>query len=385
MNDTALSSIRVLQAQEAIIRAQHNSAVAQCNINSTNKPVISFDSLTFTDDNAERSQTLVECGSIINDSTGKSIDVNTCADVNNPNTVQCKVFLLDNDTIQKYSPNLNNKTNIEYIVPCNSINNLDTNLYTFNKNDTVCTIIENNTTGLTTDSTPSSTINSNQTILNISDIEFTDNTGIVKCGVLINTKLNDKYITIDTKNLPKDSNDNCIIKKITDISGYTDIANNNNDPTYKIPCTSSIINLPLKYKIYTPDNDGNCLVKHKTLPILFNDEYTFTSDNKSNISCMTKFTGFTKTNTVDSTSTDVCYQNCKNGAPFYLLENGRPFCKYRPSISKIDDKNITLCQEGTLYNNLDDISRLNIGHDEIDNSGMCILLPTGYNATLTPK
>ena len=38
-----------------------------------------------------------------------------------------------------------------------------------------------------------------------------------------------------------------------------------------------------------------------------------------------------------------------------------------------------------LYNNIDDISRLNIDRDEVDDNGICILLPIAYNAALTPK
>jgi hypothetical protein len=157
-------------------------------------------------------------------------------------------------------------------------------------------------------------------------------------------------------------------------------AGTDSNPEYVVPCRGdTTYNLSSKY-ILDIDNSGNvpvCYVKKSVISLVDNDKFQFEIDE--NVKCSTKFTGFKKTNTDDDTTENVCIQNCRNGAPFFMTKDtNRPVCKYRPIYNRVDNKTNIMCPDGKFYK---DANRLGIDIDEADMEGVCVATTISYVST----
>ena len=77
--------------------------------------------------------------------------------------------------------------------------------------------------------------------------------------------------------------------------------------------------------------------------------------------------------------TDICIQNCKDGAPFYGKDMHYPICKYRPTINYKENSEIidnTSCPAGYLL----PVGKTFAGvpSDSTDTSNVCIASPLSY-------
>ena len=133
---------------------------------------------------------------------------------------------------------------------------------------------------------------------------------LVTCGDnIVNPRTRKKIDTVSNKK----ENNKCAIYNITDdiVKNWPNKSSDVNDPEYVIPCSGVFNNLSTRFT-YIDDNKGTCTVRKAVTSIVQNDLFTFTQDDS--VKCVTKFTGFKKTNKNTSINTNVCYQNCKNSA-----------------------------------------------------------------------
>jgi len=340
-------------------------------------------------------QAIVDCNSIILDSSddNKELDITAYRSED-----KCVIFNINDNTVKNYREE-DSDGNKRFKVPCISRTLNLTSKYNFEKleGDDQCFVTEVSGEGdaskasaaaaeaarLAADAAIAAAAALPQTKYTITmqqNGEFDSYLGMatIKCGIkIIDSNTKTELNTSAYRSTSEEGK--CNVYNISDqtVINWANQGTASN-PEYEIPRSPyATYNLSSKYIIDTTSIPGQTIVKKAVISLVDNDKFQFEIDDK--IKCSTKFTGFKKTNTDDDTTENVCIQNCRNGAPFFMTKDtNRPVCKYRPIYNRVDNKTNIMCPDGKFYK---DANRLGIDIDEADMEGVCVATTISYVST----